>query len=721
MREKEIRLALVCYGGVSLAVYMHGITKELWRLTRASRAFHDGTVPQLPSERIYHDFLAHIAQSQSLRLRVLVDIVAGASAGGINGIFLAQAIAAGQSLDPLTDLWLEDADVETLLDPQARMPSRFAKVWAMPLVWAFANRQEKTFEDHDDEEAMGKLARFMRSRWFEPPFGGPGFCNLLLKAFDAMAAAPAGPRLLPSEQPLDLFVTVTDFHGHAETLTLNSPPQILETEHRLVIDFHDKPGVVGTMGAIPELAFAARATASFPGAFPPFSVGELDAVLAANDTRWPSRDAFLRRILPKAAAKGQAHTSILIDGSILANAPFKPAIDALKMRPARREIDRRFVYIDPKPGIRSVKIGRAGNAEPPGFFATIFGALSDLPREQPIRDNLDAIEGRSARVRRLRRIVEKLRPDVEASVAALFGRTLFIDRPTAARLAGWRQRAEQRAAHDAGHAYIAYCQLRIGAVVGYAPSASRAAIEAEAERQLPETFFARHDVAYRVRRLRFLARRLADLAEARPHIDFDPLRDAVYKSLAPFIDLAGRVDDSTDLLTLDTATDTIIADAIAALPRAERRAPLLAYLGFPFYDLATLALLQGEGLDEFDVIKVDRISPEDAQTLRKGGAAATLKGVRFNSFGAFFSRTYRENDYLWGRIHGAERMIDIVASTLPETMVLDPAVIFTTKCAMFAAILDEEAARCTGLGALIAQLRIDLAAITGQSTSSGLG
>jgi hypothetical protein len=30
------RLALVCYGGVSLAIYMHGITKELEKLTRAS-------------------------------------------------------------------------------------------------------------------------------------------------------------------------------------------------------------------------------------------------------------------------------------------------------------------------------------------------------------------------------------------------------------------------------------------------------------------------------------------------------------------------------------------------------------------------------------------------------------------------------------------------------------------------------------------------------------
>ncbi len=92
-----------------------------------------------------------------------------------------------------------------------------------------------------------------------------------------------------------------------------------------------------------------------------------------------------------------------------------------------------------------------------------------------------------------------------------------------------------------------------------------------------------------------------------------------------------------------------------ALAAEERRILLRAYLGFPYYDIATLPLLQGEGLDEYDPIKVDRISPDDAVSIRKGGAAATLRGIEFNSFGAFFSRAYRENDYLWGRLHGAER------------------------------------------------------------------
>ena len=40
MKEKELRFALVCFGGVSLAIYMHGINKEILKLVRASRALH---------------------------------------------------------------------------------------------------------------------------------------------------------------------------------------------------------------------------------------------------------------------------------------------------------------------------------------------------------------------------------------------------------------------------------------------------------------------------------------------------------------------------------------------------------------------------------------------------------------------------------------------------------------------------------------------------------
>ena len=120
MREKELRLALVCYGGISLAVYMHGISKEIWRLARASEAFLSGSTPANGSQGVYRALLEEIQDDTGLRLRVLVDIIAGASAGGLNGVFLAQAIATGQSLEPLGPIYygepIVDREVESSLE-----------------------------------------------------------------------------------------------------------------------------------------------------------------------------------------------------------------------------------------------------------------------------------------------------------------------------------------------------------------------------------------------------------------------------------------------------------------------------------------------------------------------------------------------------------------------------------------------------------------------------
>ncbi|MGN6270085.1 MAG: patatin-like protein [Sphingomonas sp.] len=760
MREKEVRLALVCYGGISLAVYMHGITKEIWRFAKASRAFHAGDPIGGGSQGIYRAMFEEIEQVAQVKLRLLVDIIAGASAGGINGVFLAQAISAGQSLEPLTDLWLTSADVEALIDPEAAPSSRLSKAWALPIAWMAAKRNGGGVDELVDagarEEVRAKLSHFVRSRWFEPPFGGARFTGLLLDAVEAMAAAPREARLLPEGQPLDLYVTVTDFRGHPERLRLNSPPEVVETEHRLVFPFSDHGEAVAALAHPAELAFAARATSSFPGAFPPFTVKELDEVIAARGGEWPGREAFLARVLPRQAAANAADKAVLIDGSVLANAPFRPAIDALRERPAHRQIDRRFIYIDPSPGL---KIHFGGEVdETPGFFQTIIGAVSELPRQQPIRDNLEDIAEKSARIERMRAIVSEIRPEVESEIESLFGHTLFLDRPTAARLATWRRRAQNAAAAKAGYAYAAYGQLKIDGVIyliasllyqvggEHGPSRREhiratiaAAVRARGfDKETPIfaggaseaaiDFLRRYDLGFRVRRLRLLARRLTEIEMAHEEAELAPIREAIYQSLAVYLDckrtdphirlrrevrrlaadagvLLDRLSDSMDLTRLDAETDARITEALAALSKDIRREMLLTYLGFPYNDVATLPLLQGEGVDEFDPIKVDRIAPDDARAIRAGGAEATLKGIQFNSFGAFFSRAYRENDYLWGRLHGAERMIDIVLSTLPETVRLKPGRVAGIKRAAFLAILDEEEPRLTAIPGLIASLR----------------
>ncbi|EQB06545.1 patatin [Sphingobium quisquiliarum P25] len=789
MKERELRLALVCYGGISLAVYMHGITKEIWRLARASRAFHDGAPTGGSSEAIYRKLLEELETAGGVRLRVMPDIIAGASAGGINGIFLAQAIETGQSLEPLTEMWLENADVEKLLDPDARPARRITKFWAAPLVWMAARHPgdtvERTVAPVAREEVRQKLSHFIRSRWFEPPFGGAIFTAMILDAFDAMEAADRGPPLLPEGHPLDLFVTVTDFEGHPQSLNLNSPPQVVETEHRLSIGFTARGRDAGGGGrafADPaELVFAARATASFPGAFPPFTVRELDKVLEERKRPWPTRDAFLAHALPRHWARGMADDAILIDGSVLANAPFAQAIGALRNRPSRREVDRRFVYIDPKPGRRSVRLNRQGAAEEdaggestalPGFFRTIFGALSDIPREQPIRDNLDAIDRHSSRIRRMVRILNALRPGIEAEVESTIGGLLFLDRPTPARLSSWRAKAQQRAANSAGFAFPAYGHLKLSGIVEdlaallFDLSGEESPLMRESYRQAlwshvraigadrltedvgpnspPVTFFRTHDLSFRIRRLRFLARRLAETLEVESQAGdevIQKMHDAIYQAIAHYTECeghdfydgairqaAGEVpnDPATALDAIararglnerDQTADLMLAEALAALPKAERRVMLLSYLGFPFYDIATLPLLQGHAADEYDPVKVDRISPEDCSAIRAGGAEATLKGIEFNNFGAFFSRAYRENDYLWGRLHGVERLLDIVNSAVPAASRLSEDAVRAYRRAAFMAILDEEEQRLPHVADLIATLREEIVGRTGGAVS----
>ena len=758
MREKELRIALVCYGGISLAVYMHGITKEIWRLARASRAFHSRDAPEAGSEIVYHRLLELIAEAGETDLRVMVDILAGASAGGINAIFLAHAIAGGASLDPLTDLWLESADVDRLIDPEVSGVSRLAKSAAVPFAWMLSSQRgtvDRTVEPAHRKEVRTKLANFVRARWFAPPFGGPGLTRLLLDAFEAMDGGARGKKLLPHMQPLDLFVTVTDFRGYPSPLRLNSPPEVVEREHRVILAFQDQGGAGKRFADPVELTFAARATASFPGAFPPFTVRELDGVLAERGEAWPGRDIFLRRALPRQATLGDAENAVLIDGSVLANAPFGPCIDALDKRPARREVDRRFVYIDPKPGMKSVRLGGGPESEPPGFFATILGALSDIPREQPIRDNLEAIERLSGRIRRLRRIVETMQPEVEAAIERALGSTFFLASPTPRRFAVWRSRANELAAKSAGYAYAAYAHLKIATVVEEAAEAifrlgcGEGAAAREAVRQAvwrhvrgrglvaPGAvtaggasaefilFLRDFDIGFRTRRLRFVGRRSAALVERRE--DAARMRALLNDLLGRYRDRSDDGDGAAfaavgedpaaalaalaarwDLRALDEATDAELTQAISVLPKPDRRRLMLAYLGYPFYDVATLPLLQGEGLDEFDPIKVDRISPDDAVAIRAGGTAATLKGIQLNSFGAFFSRAYRENDYLWGRLHGADRMIEIVVSTLAGGQRPAAEAVAALKREAFRAILAEERDRLTMIPSLFAELEREI-------------
>ena len=104
-----MRFGLVLYGGVSLAIYIYGVIYEFWRLVRAS---------QRVEENAYSKLLDEAGATAT------VDIVSGASAGGINGILLAKALATGADLATVRGIWVDRADFDELMRPRSERHPR---------------------------------------------------------------------------------------------------------------------------------------------------------------------------------------------------------------------------------------------------------------------------------------------------------------------------------------------------------------------------------------------------------------------------------------------------------------------------------------------------------------------------------------------------------------------------------------------------------------------
>ena len=146
-------------------------------------------------------------------------------------------------------------------------------------------------------------------------------------------------------------------NGHHEEAAIDDPPVIQEIVHGQSRPFGYRRRLDGLIESnldvddAPGLAFAARATSSFPGAFPPSRIADTGALVASRGAKWPKRDAFIAHNFrhPTAWPVSIRLTASFIDGSVLNDRPFHEAIAAIHGRFALRQVDRRLVYIDPTP------------------------------------------------------------------------------------------------------------------------------------------------------------------------------------------------------------------------------------------------------------------------------------------------------------------------------------------------------------------------------------
>lgn len=765
MQEKELRLAIVCSGGSSLAVYMHGITKELLKVVRASRLYHAVPDPAakrkrlfsdikdvpnqtIDTEEVYFEILKIIGES--LDIRVVIDVIAGASAGGINGLMLGRALAHDLTYEPLKDLWLERSDVRHLVSPTQN--DRWSERLFIPILRWIAGDAVKGLSL--DAEVSGKLISMMQIGRMRPPFDGQRLLDNLLTAMESMGEpAHTGASLLPAGHKLELFVTLTDFFGYVQEIPLYDPPVIEEREHRHILQFEYQrfpSGDVNTdfdLAGIPALAFAARATSSFPAIFPPAQIGDIDEVLKDRGQTWVKREHFLRHnFAPYRRAGTDPTKTSFIDGSVLNNKPFGAAIQAIEGRPAYRQVDRRLIYINPNPaGAPPPPTGQA-----PGVLRTLKGSLSDLPRNEPIYSDLAWIEDFNQQVRRTKAIIEAARPDVENAVEGVTKGRLSKRHLTAEQVSSWRDTVNDKSAKSAGFAINGYVRIKLaasldvlrqllyavcgaeentpegqfisevveswaairGILVGQSWTGMQEVEDADAPAWVE--FLRTFDLDFRRRRIRFVIQglnriysrldediylglsayrldylkgRFYDiLEEMRQRESADSVSLATAKRIKDVLGVAmthqptregpaafathnlekldavvaGLADDlALEALNL-TADETFSGMEYSGPGGAVRRELLINYLGYSLWDILTLSVANWRDLGEFDEIRVTRVSPVDATALRKGDPQDFLKGIQLGNFGAFFKRSHRENDYLWGRLHAADRLIDVL-------------------------------------------------------------
>ena len=822
MKEKELRMALVCFGGISLAVYMYGISKEILKLVRASRALHgiadrsersaatffdsfDRGDPEYDTDEIYFELLRDIGRT--LELRVIVDVIAGASAGGINGTMLARALSHDLPMGALRDLWLNHADVSDLLAPDARAGAA-SKLILKPMIWLLG--ATGLWEPIKDPEVRQSLSLFVRSRWFRPPLSGSRMSELMYNAVTSMIDPQSGTAsLLPAGHGLDLYVAVTDYHGYEQPIQIHNPPIIHEREHRHILHFSYRQRANGEVLSdfdlenAATLAFAARATSSFPGAFPPAQIREMDDFVARKSIDWPRRAEFMERNFAPYSRKNIDPANIyFIDGSVLNNRPFHQAIAAIRDRPAYREVDRRLVYIDPDPA----QSGASSRRDLPGFFSTLKGALSDLPSADPVADELGWVADFNDRIKLLREIIENARPNVSQFVAAIIG--TLPDHPIGSeQIRTWREQINAQVTIDAGFAYEGYIRLKLASVRAFIASLigglrgapphsqfARAIAEivdvwaaetgvvygndqhtaehrekAATAQQLPRwtELLLDFDVNYRKRRLHFLIEGLNRLYQLSDRMHFEDrnwkaidalkrsfynrledlkrredvaafkvstrdLAEDLFRSAPPAGDAEKlrayallfvqrhreAMDDLIDRLAEEINLDSSTSDIDVLLASTDpqqwhpeaRREILIDYLGFPFWDVLTFPVMPWREVGELNEILVDRISPQDATALREFSGTGVLKGVGFAHFAAFFSRAYRENDYLLGRIHALDRLIDIVCNSAKLDIGNQRSSIAALKLRGFTRILDAEEKFLPNSVELIAKLRRAIAA-----------
>lgn len=673
---EELRLAVVMNGGVSLAIWIGGVSQEINRLTQSRPG--DGSV--------YGGLL------DLVRATARVDVVAGTSAGGINGAFLALATVYGSDLGSLGKLWADKGGFLDLLRPATA----------------------------GDPPSLLK--------------GDDYFLPALRDAFDSVAPPGRRPRPVPPEDaPIDLVMTTSLMNGTLKTFVDDFGNPIVEVEHKGQFRFtrseRHRTDPFADENITGRLALAARSTASFPIAFEPSYI----PVNGTGDDLHPDM----------AGSASWDRSRFVLDGGVLVNKPVGPALDAVLNQPADRQVRRVLAYVVPDPGVPK-QAGPDERTKPPGAGRVLADTMVSLPRAQSIAEELADLRAHNKRARDAQalrpEVTPLLGPEFETLAPRLFPTyrlvrarravshvadivgALTAPPPAAGAPPAWTRRELLEAFGCAGAEVLKRLPFVPGSPDvdaaamwdwGLAPAEriARVALDILRRAMLAAPYDAaevradlrgyrrraydlattlravrRGDDAFWIEQALRLGPPPADTAERAERLD-TWAGDAVIRWPVTSAQPPGAREAELHALELTTrAIVDLLVEARPVLrkavdlaeddPEAERLSRLLDGFGLTRRKSRTMArdvlrrIIAGEiallalgvpgteGEQPVDLVQVSGDTPNafGAPT----HVAAKLAGVQMGHFGAFYKKSWRVNDWIWGRCDGAVRLAQIV-------------------------------------------------------------
>jgi patatin-related protein len=702
---QEVRLATTMTGGVSLAIWMAGVTREInllgqasqWR--RAGGGFPDhSTLPESAkaSLKLYKALI------DFLDIVVDVDILSGTSAGGINAALLALSRVKGKDLGGLRDLWLDlGALLDLIRDPTDKnTPSLL----------------------YGDERLFAVLAEQL-PKLETGPF-------------------PPAPKAPP---PTTLYVTTTLLTGETSRFTDSFGTLVQDVDRRGVFTFTDRQ--LDEDKVTEALALAARSSASFPAAFEPSFVpfNQKTHQEGAVPVR-PAMDAYANITRPHWVA----------DGGLLDNQPIDLLLQRIFDSPATRPVRRVLLFVVPSSGPAPDAEATPEDSvdKPLGLVDGLLKDLSAMTSQsiaadlRAIRAHQDRMEARSDARLRLAELARRLRsrlltkpllldyrtreatkqadtlstallrqlstcpPEPATSIEsipknwqddlAVGGDAEKVCRRgiTGSILGHWPAEPLPRSLEDfAAYGRPAY-ELAKGCAISIAraayllaestadPTACKEALATSAELTAaihdaykpPELT----DLSTLVREVRTsphvrqysLGAAAAELAAKYfgqftfPKEAWENLARAVLDKYEALADLAAntssatgaikgslREQDSTAASQLDTYLNYLRPTGDPQSPEAT------LWVARQLFDLAVTqrAMLPAEA-DIDQSVELVQVSADTRSLLALNFQTAQekLTGMQFHHFGAFYKRSWRANDWMWGRLDGAGWLVHVL-------------------------------------------------------------